>query len=89
MRRHARSTSPQCWLRAAACCCSNKHVTLPNHLLSLQVFVNAQARTIDLATVLAQGSGLLVLVSPGMKQQLAQRLDKHIFPGDQVGARCV
>ncbi|PRW61168.1 glycine cleavage system T [Chlorella sorokiniana] len=48
------------------------------------VFVTAQARTIDLATVLAQGSGLLVLVSPGMKQQVAERLDKHIFPGDQV-----
>ncbi len=50
-----------------------------------QVFVTAQARTIDLATVLAQGSGLLVLVSPGMKQQLVERLDKYIFPGDQVG----
>ncbi|KAI7836281.1 hypothetical protein COHA_009869 [Chlorella ohadii] len=48
------------------------------------VFVTAQARTLDLATVLAQGSGLLVLVSPGMKQQLAERLDKYIFPGDQV-----
>lgn len=46
--------------------------------------MTAQARTIDLATVLAQGSGLLVLVSPGTKQQLAERLDKYIFPGDQV-----
>lgn len=48
------------------------------------MFVTAQARTLDLATVLAQGSGLLVLVSPGMRQQLLERLDKHIFPGDQV-----
>lgn len=48
------------------------------------VFVTAQARTIDLATVLAQGSGAMVLVSPDTKQTLLERLDKHIFPGDKV-----
>lgn len=49
-----------------------------------QVFVTAQARTLDLATCLVQGSGVLLLVSPGMKQGILQRLDKYIFPGDKV-----
>lgn len=49
-----------------------------------QVFVTAQARTLDLATCLVQGSGVLLLVSPGMKQDILQRLDKYIFPGDKV-----
>ena len=80
--------------RCDTCCCGRScgapalllewHFGCPFHLP--QVFVTAQARTIDLATVLAQGSGLLVLVSPGMKQQLVERLDKYIFPGDQVGS---
>lgn len=48
------------------------------------VFVTAQARTIDLATVLAQEAGLLLLVSPGMAATIAARLDKYIFPGDKV-----
>jgi len=52
---------------------------------AMQAFVTAQARTIDLATVYAQPSGVMVLVSPGMKQQLMQRLDKHLFPTDKAG----
>lgn len=51
---------------------------------SLQVFVTAQARTLDLVTVYAQGSGLLVVVSPGSTEALMARLDKYIFPGDKV-----
>lgn len=69
----------ECWDRAGSLTSSSTRLPL-----RAQVFVTAQARTIDLATVLAQGSGLLVLVSPGTKQQLAERLDKYIFPGDQV-----
>ena len=46
--------------------------------------MTAQARTIDLATVLAQEGGLLLLVSPGMAATIAARLDKYIFPGDKV-----
>lgn len=48
------------------------------------VFVTAQARCIDLATVYAQPSGALVVVSPGLKAQLLERLQKHIFPADKV-----
>jgi hypothetical protein len=46
--------------------------------------VTAQARTLDLASVYAQGSGALVVVSPGMKQALLERLDKYLFPGDKA-----
>lgn len=53
----------------------------------VQAFVTAQARLLDLATVYAQGSGALVVVSPGQAAPLAQRLDKYIFPGDKVGGR--
>ncbi|KAI3429808.1 hypothetical protein D9Q98_010121 [Chlorella vulgaris] len=51
------------------------------------VFVTAQARTIDLATVYAQGSGALVVVSPGVKEALLQRFDKYIFPADKVSVQ--
>jgi folate-binding Fe-S cluster repair protein YgfZ len=51
------------------------------------VFVTAQARTLDLATVYAQGSGLLIVTSPGMREKLRQRLDKYIFPADQACCR--
>lgn len=50
----------------------------------LQVFVTPQGRCIDLATVYAQGSGALVLVSPGMATAVRQRLEKHLFPADKV-----
>ena len=49
-----------------------------------QVFVTAQARCLDLATVYAQGSGALVVVSPGAKGQLARRMEKYIVM-DKVG----
>ncbi|PSC70551.1 Aminomethyltransferase folate-binding domain-containing isoform B [Micractinium conductrix] len=48
------------------------------------VFVTPQGRCIDLATVYAQGSGALVLVSPGMATAVRQRLEKHLFPADKV-----
>jgi hypothetical protein len=48
------------------------------------VFVTAQARCIDLATCLAQNTGAMLIVSPGMKEEIKQRLEKYIFPADQV-----
>ena len=48
------------------------------------VFVTAQGRTIDLATVYSQGSGVLVIVSPEMSSIIKERLEKYIFPGDKV-----
>ncbi|GAB4818080.1 hypothetical protein N2152v2_005126 [Parachlorella kessleri] len=48
------------------------------------VFVTAQARCLDLATCLVQGAGVLLLLSPGQKEAMLQRLDKYIFPGDKV-----
>jgi folate-binding Fe-S cluster repair protein YgfZ len=53
-------------------------------LLLLQVLVNAQARCLDLATALVLDSSVMLLVSPAMKQPLLQRLDKYIFPADDV-----
>jgi folate-binding Fe-S cluster repair protein YgfZ len=50
----------------------------------LQVLVNAQARCLDLATALVLDSSVMLLVSPDMKQPLLQRLDKFIFPADDV-----
>ena len=47
-------------------------------------FVTAQARCIDLATVLAQESGALLLVSPRRREELLARMDKYIFPGDKA-----
>jgi folate-binding Fe-S cluster repair protein YgfZ len=52
--------------------------------LLLQVLVNAQARCLDLATALVLESSVMLLVSPDMKQPLLQRLDKFIFPADDV-----
>jgi hypothetical protein len=51
---------------------------------TLQVLVNAQARCLDLATALVLESSVMLLVSPDMKQPLLQRLDKFIFPADDV-----
>jgi folate-binding Fe-S cluster repair protein YgfZ len=50
----------------------------------VQVFVTATGRCLDLATALVQDSGVLLLVSPAMKQQLLERFDKYIFPADKV-----
>ncbi|WIA42885.1 hypothetical protein OEZ86_008804 [Tetradesmus obliquus] len=48
------------------------------------VLVNAQARCLDLATALVLESSVMLLVSPTMRQPLLQRLDKFIFPADDV-----
>lgn len=50
----------------------------------MQVFVTPTARTIDTAVVLATGKGAMAIVSPGMAAPLAERLQKHIFPMDDV-----
>lgn len=55
----------------------------------VQVFVTAQARCLDLASVYAQGSGLMVVLSPGTKDALLERLNKYIFPNDKVGEGAV
>ena len=49
-----------------------------------QVFVTAQARTLDLASCLVQETGVLVIVSPRMRHALRERLDKFILYGDEA-----
>ncbi len=51
------------------------------------MFVTPTARTLDLATALVSEGSILVLVSPGAKDALLQRLDKYIFPADKVAVR--
>lgn len=51
-----------------------------------QVFTTPAGRTIDVAGVLCQGKGCTVVVSPGMRGLLLERLEKHIFPMDDVTA---
>lgn len=51
-----------------------------------QVFVTSTARTLDLATALVNEKSILVLTSAAMKQPLLERLNKFIFPADQVEA---
>ncbi len=48
------------------------------------VLVDAQARCVDVATVLAQGEGLLLLLSPGTSAAVRARLERVIFPADRV-----
>ncbi|MEL6780631.1 MAG: glycine cleavage T C-terminal barrel domain-containing protein [Cyanobacteria bacterium J06597_16] len=48
------------------------------------VFVTSTGRTIDLATVYAMADSLLVIVSPGMDQQLYDWMDRYIFFSDKV-----
>ncbi len=48
------------------------------------VFVTATARALDLVTALVMQGQVLLLVSPSMRQQLLERFDKYIFPGDRV-----
>ena len=43
-----------------------------------------KGRTLDLATCLVSGSGVLLIVSPTQTTQLAQRLQKYILFGDEV-----
>lgn len=50
----------------------------------LQVFVNRNGRTIDLATCLVQGSGITVIVSPSRRVMIRDRLEQYIFFGDKV-----
>ena len=52
--------------------------------LRAQVFVTAQARTLDLATCLVQDTGVLVVVSASMRHALHERLDKYILYGDEA-----
>lgn len=58
------------------------------HAAAPQVFVTAQARTLDLATALVNQESIMVIVSPGTKEALLQRFDKYIFPADQVRRQC-
>lgn len=72
-------------------CCRSK-LTAQRLLLSpplllrmcSQVFVTATARCLDLATALVLDSSVMLLTSPATKQQLLARLDKVIFPADDV-----
>ena len=48
------------------------------------VFVTSTGRTIDLATAYAFAEALLVVVSPGMSQQLYDWMDRYIFFSDKV-----
>lgn len=65
-----------CWVDAD--CGADSPIT------HVQAFCTPTGRTIDVATVLCQESGLLAVVSPGQQVALAERLDKHIFPMDKV-----
>lgn len=47
-------------------------------------FVTPQARNIDIATVLCQSSGVMLITSPETKDILKDKLDKVIFPRDDV-----
>ncbi|GMH43709.1 hypothetical protein BSKO_11631 [Bryopsis sp. KO-2023] len=48
------------------------------------VFATASAGTIELAACYVTEGGVLVMVSPGMVEPLLERLDKYVFPGDNV-----
>ncbi len=48
------------------------------------VLLTPAARCVDLATVLALPSSLLLLCSPGAAPDVVARLQKHIFPADAV-----
>ncbi|MEL6160452.1 MAG: folate-binding protein [Cyanobacteria bacterium J06623_5] len=67
------------------------HNQTTNHIEQLSagqgchtVFVTSTGRTIDLATVYAFPDSLLVIVSPGMAQQLYDWMDRYIFFSDKV-----
>ena len=59
----------------------------PTHMLysNPQVLTNAQGRSIELLTCYVQSTGVMLLVSPHMREAVHQRLDKYILYGDQVG----
>ncbi|KAK9844916.1 hypothetical protein WJX74_008626 [Apatococcus lobatus] len=48
------------------------------------VFVNAQARCVDLATCYVSEKGITILVSPCMASRVQAMLEARIFPADQV-----
>lgn len=48
------------------------------------VFITATGRTIDLAACHVTKGGVIVILSPGMSETILERLDKYIFPGDEV-----
>lgn len=67
------------------------HNQTTNEIKSLQpgqgcltVFLNATARTLDLATVYITQDCIFLLVSPNRTQFLMEWLDKYLFPMDQV-----
>lgn len=67
------------------------HNQTTNHIEQLNpgqgchtVFVTSTGRTIDLATVYAFADSLLLVVSPGMAQQLYDWMDRYIFFSDKV-----
>ena len=47
-------------------------------------FVTPQGRLLDLATVYSQSNSFLVCLSPGMGPVIKERLDKYVFPADDV-----
>lgn len=72
-------------------CLTFLHNQSTNEIQSLQpgqgcdtVFVNATARTLDLATVYVTPDRVLLLVSPNRRQFLMEWLDRYLFPMDQV-----
>lgn len=48
------------------------------------VFTTPQARCVDLVTMYVQKEGVMIVTSPGLSAQLAERLNKYIFPADKV-----
>ncbi len=50
----------------------------------MQVFVNRNGRTIDLASCLVQGCSIMVIVSPLKRTAIKDRLEQYIFFGDKV-----
>lgn len=63
---------------------TNVFTSLPPGSGCETVLVTAQARCIDLLTCYVQQSGILCLTSPSTKNDILQRLDKHLFPADDV-----
>jgi tRNA-modifying protein YgfZ len=50
----------------------------------LQVFVTATGRIVDWAHLLVQKEGVIALMSPNSADPVMNRLQKYIFPKDNV-----
>lgn len=48
------------------------------------VFITATGRTIDMAACFVTKGGVIIVLSPGMVSSILDRLDKYVFPGDEV-----